>query len=75
MILRWDPVPDSINDGGRGIDHTATVFQGAEPQNPPESDFRIKKGDTLFGFRCMDVYTEADWYRAELRPFSRGYQE
>lgn len=69
MILRWDPVPDLTNNSRPRVDNITTVIEHAEKQPEPSLGevFQIKKGDALFGFRCMDVYTQADWYQARIQ--------
>ena len=71
MILRWDPNPASISDCEPSMDVLPTVLSHTETQSQTqtlaEESFLIRKGDPLFGFRCMDVYTQADWYRARSK--------
>lgn len=50
-ILRWDPVPDSVDKSRRS-------------HSQPSEAVQVRKGDSIFGFRCMEVYTQADWCRA-----------
>ena len=57
IVFHHDPVPDHINDCGSRIDETLQVLQ------PSDEIIRIKKGDSLSGFRCIHIYTDADWYR------------
>ncbi len=59
-ILRWDPVPESANQnplftaGRLDIRNHSQIFEAVQ----------VRKGDSVFGFRCIDVYTQADWCRA-----------
>ncbi|MCJ1405308.1 hypothetical protein MMC11_008535 [Xylographa trunciseda] len=64
MILRWDPVPSPINNCEPRIDAPPIVLQDSEMQDQslPGESFMIRKGQSLFGFRCMDVYTLVDWH-------------
>lgn len=59
-ILRWDPAPISAdrNPGlALEISNIRNHFQTVEA-------VQVRKGDSVFGFRCIDVYTQADWCRA-----------
>ena len=55
IILRWDPVLDCLYHN-RARDNRIT----ADCQ-----DTLMRRGQPLYGFRCVDVYTEADWYQAK----------
>lgn len=68
MILRWDPAPEVANTRSPIVDNTVVALEEAEVQAQDSSgvSVRIKKGDSLFGFRCMDVYGQADWSCAQV---------
>ena len=68
-ILRWDPAPISA-DGNPGL-----ALKISKIQNHPHAveAVQVRKGDSLFGFRCIDVYTQADWCRAF--PVYKNYWE
>ena len=53
-ILRWDPVPDSVNKSRLDFRSHSQSSEAVQ----------VRKGDSIFGFRCIDVYTQADWCRA-----------
>ncbi|MCJ1272137.1 hypothetical protein MMC22_012044 [Lobaria immixta] len=57
IVFHHNPVPDHTNDCGSRIDETLQVLQ------PSDEIIRIKKGDSLSGFRCIHICTDADWYR------------
>ena len=59
-ILRWDPVPESAN---QNPSFTAGRLDIRSHSQISEA-VQVRKGDTVFGFRCIDVYTQADWCRA-----------
>ncbi|MCJ1268560.1 hypothetical protein MMC22_008448 [Lobaria immixta] len=59
-ILRWDPAPISA-DGNPGL---ALEISNIRNHSQTVKAVQVRKGDSLFGFRCMDVYTQADWCRA-----------
>ncbi|KAL8730391.1 MAG: hypothetical protein Q9181_004675 [Wetmoreana brouardii] len=66
MVLRWEPVPDPTGPCWPKDDEPLSVAPNMQPQPQPRTTWngavRIKKDDFFFGFRCMDVYTQADWY-------------
>lgn len=68
MILRWDPTPQIANTSESNTANTMIAPEGAEVEALDTSavKVRIQKGNSLFGFRCMDVYRQADWYRAGI---------
>ena len=53
-ILRWDPTRNDVDKSQLGarihLQSTGAV--------------QVRKGDSVFGFRCMDVYNQADCCRA-----------
>lgn len=56
MILRWDPAP-------RGRDDRVA----AQPARKSRESWDVRKGNSVFGFRCLDVYALPDWYRAQIQ--------
>ena len=67
MILRWDPVPgppiNQMSNAHRAMAGSQNSESDLQSRTPSTEVFRIKRGESLFGFRCMDVYAQADWYR------------
>ena len=59
-ILRWDPAPTSA-DRDPGL---ASEISNIRNHSQTLEAVQVRKGDSLFGFRCIDVYTQADWCRA-----------
>ncbi|KAL8657650.1 MAG: hypothetical protein Q9226_001712 [Calogaya cf. arnoldii] len=59
-ILRWDSAPRSQD----GTHFVALETSDIRAHPKPVEAIQIRKGDSLFGFCCMDVYTQADWCRA-----------
>ena len=59
-ILRWDPALTSA-DGNSG--HALKARHIRYPCEPSEP-VQVRKGDSVFGFCCIDVYSQADWCRA-----------
>ena len=53
-ILRWNPIPDYVDVSQLSM---RVHSQSAEA-------VQVRKGDSVFGFQCMEVYTQADWSRA-----------
>lgn len=61
---------EMVVDWGSRIDE---ILEVPQPQTHSDEAFRIKKGDSLFGFNCIHIYTEADWYHAfPLRGLEHG---
>lgn len=60
-ILRWDPVPDSVNKSRLDFRSHSQSSEAVQ----------VRKGDSIFGFRCIDVYTHADWCHAFHTPKDR----
>ena len=64
MILRWDPVPNSLDGQVLGAHETTASLQ--QPESDLQSrksstkDILIQRRESLFGFRCVDVYTQSD---------------
>ncbi|MCJ1264560.1 hypothetical protein MMC22_004433 [Lobaria immixta] len=73
-ILRWDSAPISA-DRKPGL---ALEISNIRNHSQTVEAVQVRKGDSLFGFCCMDVYTQADWRRAFPvweRPFAPGSGE
>ena len=75
MILRWDPVPAFPLDQTQISDGLQHLEPQRQSRTPSTEGPRIKRGRSLFGFRCMDVYTQADWYRANISPLTISENE
>ena len=60
VILRWDLAPISA-DGNPGL---ALETLNIRNHSQTVEAVQVRKGDSIFGFRYMDVYTQADWCRA-----------
>lgn len=73
-VFHWDPVPDRKDNLGSRTDETWAVSQDSAPQPQILSgeSLKIRKGASLFGFRCTYVYTQADWYRTWPEPTGRN---
>ena len=59
-ILRWDPTPITPERNPGLALEISNVWNYSQIIEAVQ----VRKGDSLFGFRCIDIYTQVDWCRA-----------